>query len=362
MLHKAHEDRYCSRQERSVSLRCALGYHRANGVPRWNDGYYFGRCARCGVDLVRTPFSRWHVPAGYRVVWQAEPPASRPDVKLEPELDLEPAELPNVPAPENVAPAPEPAATAAETISAPAIAAPEEEPAEAEVKRRRLPVESLLEKLRGTPGPGAALPEPVAPPAPRRATDWDFMMEPGERAFSAAQEPRRPPEPQTAAAEPAGTAVAAQPKKIRRGPSIQSRASVKLRRWAGSTFRRARHSKRLAQLAMATIILAVLATAVLVLTKRPMIESQVPGAAANMPVEVEPQNPPTEADPQSPAFVATRALSCRDAPALQARRVRVLARGTPVQLLARDGDWVSLATRFGQCWALGKYVSEPEPL
>lgn len=384
MLHKAHDDRYRSGQERSVTLRCALGYHRANGVPRWNDGYYFARCARCGVDLVRTPFSRWHVPAGHRVVWQAEPPASRPDVKLEPELDLEPAEPPSVPVPETVAPVAEPAPTAAETVSAPAvaapdtatapavsapntvsapaIAAPEEEPAKAAVKRRRLPVESLLERLRGTPGPGAALPEPAAPPAPRRASDWDFMMEPGERPRFAAQEPHRPPEPPATVVESPGTAVAAQPKEVRRGPSILSRASVKLRRWAGSNFRRARHSKRLAQLAMATVILAVLATAVLVLTKRPMIESQVPGAAASTPVEVQPQNPPTEADPQSPAFVATRALSCRDAPALQARRVRVLARGAPVQVLARDGDWVSLATRFGQCWAIDKYVSEPEPL
>ena len=55
---------------------CRLGWHQPKPVARWNCGYYFTTCARCDQDLVRTAYGRWHVPYGYRVVWQVQPPAN----------------------------------------------------------------------------------------------------------------------------------------------------------------------------------------------------------------------------------------------------------------------------------------------
>jgi hypothetical protein len=188
------------------------------------------------------------------------------------------------------------------------------------------------------------------------------MMEPGERAWSAAPAPPLPSQQPVAAAEPSSTAVAVHPNDARRGPSIVRRAAARLRRRAGSTLRWARHSKGLAQAGVAAVILAVLVVAILALPKQPPVNRQVPAAAAATPADVQAEQPQAAAAPQNPAYVSARALSCRDAPALQARRVRVLARGAAVQVLARDGDWVSLATAVGQCWALGRYVSEPRPL
>lgn len=52
-----------------LPLLCALGRHRARDLPRWNNGYYFSTCRRCGQDLVRTAFETWHVPRGFKVVW-----------------------------------------------------------------------------------------------------------------------------------------------------------------------------------------------------------------------------------------------------------------------------------------------------
>lgn len=56
----------------TLPLLCALGRHRTDGLARWNAGYYFARCTRCRRDLVRTAFTRWQIPKGFRVVWQDE--------------------------------------------------------------------------------------------------------------------------------------------------------------------------------------------------------------------------------------------------------------------------------------------------
>lgn len=53
----------------SLPLLCALGHHKTDGLARWNAGYYFARCARCRHDLIRTAFTRWQIPKGFRVVW-----------------------------------------------------------------------------------------------------------------------------------------------------------------------------------------------------------------------------------------------------------------------------------------------------
>jgi hypothetical protein len=62
------------------------------------------------------------------------------------------------------------------------------------------------------------------------------------------------------------------------------------------------------------------------------------------------------------AFVTASVLSCRDAPARQARRVRNLGRGDAVRILARDGDWISVDHHGVQCWALARFVASERPL
>lgn len=77
-----------------MRLLCELGRHRAGPRPRWNEGYYFSRCKACGRDLVRTPFERWQVPRGYRVVWSPHPPENRPAARLAPAPPWTPADRP----------------------------------------------------------------------------------------------------------------------------------------------------------------------------------------------------------------------------------------------------------------------------
>lgn len=59
-------------------LLCRLGRHDGDPHGRWNGGYCFTRCRRCGRDMVRSAFGEWHVPKGYRVVWG--PPGSVADL------------------------------------------------------------------------------------------------------------------------------------------------------------------------------------------------------------------------------------------------------------------------------------------
>ncbi len=57
-----------------MSLLCRMGFHAPVPRPVWNDGFFFGRCARCSCELIRGPQARWtRVPAGYRVVWKERP-------------------------------------------------------------------------------------------------------------------------------------------------------------------------------------------------------------------------------------------------------------------------------------------------
>lgn len=67
-------DRGLTVQSAPLPLLCALGRHKAEPLPQWNNGYYFSRCKRCGLDLVRTAFEGWHLPQGSKVVWRAEAP------------------------------------------------------------------------------------------------------------------------------------------------------------------------------------------------------------------------------------------------------------------------------------------------
>ena len=55
-----------------MSVRCAIGGHRAAPRQVYNSGFYFSACRRCGRDLVRPPHGLWQTaPAGHRIVWKA---------------------------------------------------------------------------------------------------------------------------------------------------------------------------------------------------------------------------------------------------------------------------------------------------
>ncbi|MFN3388654.1 MAG: hypothetical protein ACK40O_06945 [Allosphingosinicella sp.] len=56
---------------------CRFGRHSAAPGEVWNRGYFFTRCRRCGVDLVRTASGKWHVPKGRAVVWKKRNPRGR---------------------------------------------------------------------------------------------------------------------------------------------------------------------------------------------------------------------------------------------------------------------------------------------
>jgi hypothetical protein len=38
---------------------CALGWHKASPFPRWENGFYFSKCDRCGRELVRSDRGGW---------------------------------------------------------------------------------------------------------------------------------------------------------------------------------------------------------------------------------------------------------------------------------------------------------------
>jgi hypothetical protein len=74
-----------------MPLLCELGWHRADPLARWNAGYYFTTCGRCGRDLVRTAYGGWRVPKGFKIVWQAKPPEGATAAELVPDPDAQPA-------------------------------------------------------------------------------------------------------------------------------------------------------------------------------------------------------------------------------------------------------------------------------
>jgi fused signal recognition particle receptor len=78
-----------SASEDEMPLLCELGWHRADPLARWNAGYYFTTCERCGEDLVRTAYGGWRVPRGYRVVWQSKAPETARAAELIPDGSLD---------------------------------------------------------------------------------------------------------------------------------------------------------------------------------------------------------------------------------------------------------------------------------
>jgi hypothetical protein len=77
-------------------LMCRIGCHRPASAARWNQGYGFTRCGRCGVDLVRSLLGDWHVPERHRVVWSRLETAPVPVTMSKP--IIEPRHEPEAPA------------------------------------------------------------------------------------------------------------------------------------------------------------------------------------------------------------------------------------------------------------------------
>lgn len=69
-------------------MTCARGNHEAGGSAVRNQGLEFGRCRRCGRDLVRAGRSWRGVPHGFRVVWRSGPPEPREASAAQLPLDL----------------------------------------------------------------------------------------------------------------------------------------------------------------------------------------------------------------------------------------------------------------------------------
>lgn len=397
-----------------MSLLCSLGFHVPDGIPRWNDGYYFASCRRCGRDIVRTAFEKWHEPVGYKVVWSAEPPEDRPEITVVPveavaslvERAAEPAPEPNLPqgqgeattlereavpargdaeaATPAVAP-PEPGASTVATQDEPALDDIAERAPAARGPRRRgsaLPIEAVFARLRAdkaAPSPEApSLEEPMQPPeqqpaaeavpmptvqpaAPRRRPNWDFMDDDdaGEELVPAP------------AAAPASRTTAPQSSfEEEKGPRLRDRmagAGMRMRRGASRLTPRFLLEDEPSPLLVIAGALFISSAIALIVTFA--IPSPSPPAATPEPLgqQAVPSSgtasaPTTVAQPVKQAFVAASTLSCRSAPTLQGTRVKTLARGARVVILAEDGAWASLGYEGHQCWAEARFISDLPPL
>jgi Bacterial SH3 domain len=397
-----------------MNLLCRLGRHRPGGIPRWNDGFYFAACENCGCDLVRTAFQGWHVPKGYKVVWSERPPVPRPDVALVPS-DL-PTDSPGdreaaAPA-ANDADEPVPPASGDEVdaVAGPATSpgGPDRSPEPAAspgdaASRSKLPIQDVLAHLAAeeaaqraaaptpeeAPEPPPPPPLPPPPPPPPRRQTWDFMdddptrEEPAPRRSRAEADPALPPAAGAPPVMAGGTTEEASPQPPTAGPAGPPRRSARsaVREfWSGPAEPNPR---------MAIALAAMVAVAIAVVTAfaGPWVHSpagapeptrdagpapEAPGPfAASAPEEG--ASEPEAARPQEftqaataagsdRAYVAASLLSCRAAPALQARRVRSLGRGDEVRILGMEDGWVSLASHGGQCWAQARYISPAPPL
>jgi hypothetical protein len=334
-----------------MNLLCSLGRHAPRAAPRWNDGYYFATCRRCGQDIVRTAYKGWHVPRGYRVVWAPTPPQDRPKVALAPETPAPvPPSAPEAPAPIEPQAAPAPPRPDPGDEGQHDAGAPEASPAGR--KRRILPIEAVLARLREERATGTEPAAAPAPPAPSNRPYWDFMDEAPqpEAASPATPIPTGLRPPHETIVEPS------RPSKTPRKPWLRQALARQARRLVP------REGNRPWVIAAAAFVMAA-SIAVLAVTLSPPSRPE----PAEIPIgETQPLFPapaPSAATaPGGDAYVTASVLSCRAAPARQARRVRNLGRGDAVRILAREGEWVSVDRRGAQCWALARFVASEKPL
>jgi hypothetical protein len=305
--------------ENNMPFLCELGWHRPRDLVRWNSGYYFTRCARCGCDLVRTAYGRWHEPRGYRVVWQAEPPANAVSAALVRERNGDP-----------------PSGT------------------------EELPIQEVLRHLQNGDSPAEA--PAVQPSAPGRVPSRipDFMeatsgigaWESAERSYLL-----RIPSDEISRMRATSERQGAQSRVDFADRLKQSLAGLfRGQSSDGSTDAGDGEPERVTRVRLAFYAgIAIVAALLLLVVWQ---ASGNPDAASNGTAA---ENRQRIADPGQNAFVTASMLNCRTAPAIQAETVETLARGDGVQLLSRDGEWVSLVTPSGQCWALARYFSVDQP-
>jgi hypothetical protein len=390
-----------------MSLLCRLGLHRPRGVPRWNDGFYFSTCESCGVDLIRTAFQRWHIPRGYRVVWSHRPPASRPEVALAREeigprapsgVSQATADTPaSQSSPDRAgAEAPPPPSTELpdQSVGVKADPAVRDDPLPAQSPagpaasaRGRLPIQDVLAHLQAQDAADRAetTPAPHEAQARRRRSTWDFMDEdPSEEnvAFGLAhgrtfESPRAAGAPAPADLGQAGTTAASGPG--RAGERWRRVRSEVRNFWSGPGEPRPLLVTGLALAVAVGVALALYwagsppsprAASAEHEAREEGVESRElpdPFAASSPPVTpgdaaATEQGAMYGAADGDPAYVSASMLICREAPVLQARRVRNLVRGKEVRVLGYDGDWASIAYRGGQCWARADFISPVPPL
>jgi hypothetical protein len=344
--------------EINMPFLCRLGWHKPKPVARWNCGYYFTTCARCDRNLVRTAYGRWHVPHGYRVVWQAHPPANAVSAALVRNgAAAGPVRGTELPIQEvlrhiqNGDPAVE------QQVADPGL---ESEGADL----GELPDVIGAGRTEGEsePADGAELTEPdrLITTVPARRIP-DFMDEP--TGPSAWESPSRAYLRRRA---PAGHDRGGDFEEDDRGPGPFGRLSARFT----STFGRARGARaepfhdRGAPAGVAPgwrleLILAVPVIAVLL--GLVLKDAWKDGRAASTNESVA-QRALISPGAGQPAFVTASLLRCRSAPAREAESLKVLMRGDVVRLLARDGEWVSLVHEGGQCWALIRYFSLDRPI
>ncbi len=72
-----------------MRLSCPDRKHVALPRPIRNQGFDFGRCRRCGRDMVRSRRAWRAVPEGFQVVWRREPPGKMEASAAQLKLNLE---------------------------------------------------------------------------------------------------------------------------------------------------------------------------------------------------------------------------------------------------------------------------------
>jgi hypothetical protein len=340
-----------------IPFLCALGSHSPAPYARWNGGYYFSKCTRCGRDLVRTGYGRWHEPKGYRVVWQAEPPAGFVSADL-----VRKGEVP-------------PPIRGGELPIQEVIRHVQNGDRAGEAPRADLGASVVEQMPEPGPGPGgepvqerhqaraAASPEEPAPllsrAVPARPIP-DFMDEgtqagawevPSRRYLLRSAPADRRPEGEAGSGfdryfgwlSRLGPRFAAAIAPARGEPRVESAAETVPRepgRWRSPWG-----------------LIAAIALVVLLVLVFWAGRATGPSAGASSGAAQGPSLGHGQA-----AFVTAGVLNCRSAPALEAEPVKILVRGDAVRLIARDGEWVSLVQTGGQCWALARYFSAERPL
>jgi Bacterial SH3 domain len=334
-----------SAPDNDLPLFCELGWHRPEPVARWNCGYYFTRCTRCRHDLVRTTYGRWHVPYGHRVVWQARPPANAVSAQLvrDPAASRA-ANGTELPIQEVLRHLQNGDRAAGMLVDDPAAAGVECSADRASEADEPVDGNSALTNQ------AASIPRPV-----RAARIADFMEE--ATGASAWEAPTRAYLVRPVRADRGQDRDVETQEDPGPGPfgRLKARLSGAFERDRSEGERRARpresQNMRIALVAIAPILLVLLALMLWAGREehRPVAADEGGRGSALI-------------GPGQPSFVTASVLNCRSAPAREGEPVQVLMRGDPVQLLARDGEWVSLVHEGGQCWAQVRYFSVERPI